>query len=99
MRGLVGELDRRTGILQIQAMKNVVANLVGIVSIPIYHYVFVCVSGILVLSTYAVTSVTLGALGWFLMLPVAVTLSIWFGHMTTRFLVRWFHAAAHRVKD
>jgi hypothetical protein len=94
LRGvLVGGLDGRTAILQIQVMKKVVANLIGILSIPIYYYGFVCLSGILVLSVYAATSVALGALGWFLILPVSVTLSIWFGHMTTRFLlIRWCHA-------
>jgi hypothetical protein len=93
-------LTGRTGILEIQVMKKVVANLIGILSIPVYYYVFVFLSGILVFSVYAVASITLGALGWFLMLPVSVTLSIWFGHMTTRFLLlRWRAAGAPGQDD
>lgn len=72
-----------------------VANLVGRLSIPIYYLLlaylfsapfFACIE--LSELFFAVTPWFLGPAGWFFVLPVGVTLSIWLGHMTCRFLLR-----------
>jgi hypothetical protein len=87
-------LDGRTGILQIQVMKKVVANLIGILSIPIYYVVLVYLFGGVFLALTRLSDFFgrdpwfLGGMGLWFILPVGVTLSIWFGHTTCRFLLR-----------
>jgi Sec-independent protein secretion pathway component TatC len=76
------------------------ANLVGILSIAIYYVVLSFLFGGLFLA-FARVSAFFGVAPWFLagvglwfVLPVGVTLSIWLGHTTYRFLLRrWSHAA------
>ena len=77
---------------------KLVANLVGILSIPIYYVVLsFLVSGLFL--AFARLSAFFGGEPWFLtgvglwfILPVGVTLSIWLGHTTYRFLLhRWSH--------
>lgn len=69
-----------------------VPNLVGILSIPVYYIGLSFLFGGLFLA-FARLSAFLGVEPWFLggvglwfILPVTVTLSLWFGHLTTRFL-------------
>jgi hypothetical protein len=76
------------------------ANLVGILSIPIYWVVLSRLFGALFLALtrlsefFGVDPWFLGGVGLWFILPVGVTLSIWLGHTTTRFLLgRWSHAA------
>jgi hypothetical protein len=71
-----------------------VANLVGILSIPIYYVVLSFLFAGLFLA-FARLSVFFGVGPWLLhgvglwfILPVGVTLSIWLGHTTCRFLLR-----------
>jgi Sec-independent protein secretion pathway component TatC len=75
-----------------------VANLVGILSIPIYYVVLSFLfSGSFL--AFARLSEFFGVEPWFLtgaglwfVLPVGLTLSIWLGHTTYRFLRRrWAH--------
>ena len=77
-----------------------VAKLVGILSIPIYYVVLLYLFAGLFLAFdglsafFGVKLWLLAPMGWFFALPVGVTLSIWFGHMTCRFILRrWSHAA------
>jgi hypothetical protein len=68
-----------------------VAYLVGILSIPIYYVVLAYLFTGLVLALVELSEffrVVFGVIGVFLILPVSVTLSLWFGHLTTRFLLR-----------
>jgi hypothetical protein len=78
-----------------------VANLVGILSIPIYYAVLsFSFSGLFLaldrLSLFfGVGSWFLGGVGLWFILPVGVTLSIWLAHTTHRFLLRrWSHNAS-----
>ena len=78
-----------------------VANLVGILSIPIYYIVLSFLFSGLFLG-FARLSAFLGVEPWFIggvglwfILPVGVTLSLWFGHLTTRFLLRTWSRVAN----
>jgi hypothetical protein len=64
-----------------------VAYLVGILSIPIYYVVFAYLFTGLALALVELSQF-FGAMGIWLILPVSVTLSLWFDHLTTRFLLR-----------
>jgi hypothetical protein len=64
-----------------------VAYLVGILSIPIYYVVLAYLFTGLALALVQLSEF-FGGMGVFLILPVSVTLSLWFGHLTTRFLLR-----------
>jgi hypothetical protein len=92
----------QTGILQdFQARISSVkfeANLVGILSIPIYYAVVVFLFRGLFLALdrlsefFEVDLWFLGVMGLWFILPVGVTLSIWLGHTSCRFLLRrWSH--------
>ncbi len=63
-----------------------VAYLVGILSIPIYYVVLAYLFAGLVLALIELSEL-FGVMGIWLILPVSVTLSLWFGHLTTRFLL------------
>jgi hypothetical protein len=77
-----------------------IANLAGISSIPIYWIVLARLfSGLFLalhqlLEFWGVKSYLLAPAGWFVIVPVSVTLSIWFGHTTCRFLLRRWSTAA-----
>jgi len=75
------------------------AYLVGILSVPIYYIVLAYLFTGLVLALHKLSEffgvdVFFGVLGIWLILPGAVTLSLWCGHRTTWFLLRrWFGEA------
>jgi hypothetical protein len=70
------------------------ANLVGILSIPIYYAVLSFLFSGLLLALdrlslfFRVDPWFLGGVGLWCIPPVGVTLSIWLGHTTCRFLLR-----------
>ena len=68
------------------------AYLVGILSVPIYYIVLAYLLTGLVLALHKLSEFfgvdVFGVLGIWLILPAAVTLSLWCGHRTTRFLLR-----------
>jgi hypothetical protein len=75
-----------------------VANLVGILSIPLYCAVLSFLFSGLFLTLdrlslfFGIDSWFLGGVGLWFILPVGVTLSIWLRHTTCRFLLRrWSH--------
>ena len=77
-----------------------VPNLVGILSIAIYYVVLSFLFSGLFLAFARVSALfglepwLLSGVGLWCVLPVGVTLSIWLGHATYRFLLRrWVHAA------
>jgi hypothetical protein len=63
-----------------------VACLVGILSIPIYYVVLAYLLTGLFLALVQLSQV-FGVMG-ILILPATVALSLWFGYLTTRFLLR-----------
>jgi hypothetical protein len=63
-----------------------VAYLVGILSIPIYYVVLAYLFTGLVLALFELSK-SFGEMA-ILILPATVTLSLWFGYLTTRFLLR-----------
>ena len=74
-----------------------VANLVGILSIPIYYVALAYLFTRLIL-VLAKLSENFGVMGLWLILPVTVTLSLWFGHLTTRLLLRRWSRGANALE-
>jgi hypothetical protein len=74
-----------------------VAYLVGILSIPIYYVVLAYLFAGLVLALVQL-SACFGVMGIWLVLPVSVALSLWFGHLTTRFLLRRWSREANALE-
>jgi fatty acid desaturase len=64
------------------------AYLVGMLSVPIYYIVLAYLLTGLALALHKLSEVFGGVLMIWLILPAAVTLSLWCGHQTTRFLLR-----------
>jgi hypothetical protein len=86
-------------------LMKIVANIIGILSIPVYWYVLaVLFSGLFLAIArleefFGVGLWVLSPMGWFFVLPVSVTLSIWFGHLTTRFLLRRSSPTANALDE
>jgi hypothetical protein len=76
-----------------------VANLIGILSMPIYYFVLAWLfSGLFLafvqLAAFLAVGQSFLVMGLWFVIPVSVTLSLWFGHLTYRFLLRrWCQAA------
>jgi len=74
-----------------------VAYLVGILSIPIYYVVLAYLFTGFVLALVELSEF-FGVMGIWLILPVTVTLSLWFGHLTTRFFLRRWSREANALE-